>query len=83
MGPALEQAYRQALLKRQHGIGDGRLRDMLGGRGHRELPGLRGRDEIAELPQRDFLGQSFRAFAHLEHGGLRGIRSADIRCWNS
>ncbi len=68
MGQAVEQAHRKPLLERQHRIRDGRLRNMFGGRCHRELACFRRRDKVAELPQCDFLGQPFRRLASLCHG---------------
>jgi hypothetical protein len=52
MRQPLEQARPEPALERQHGIRDRRLGDVLVGRRHRELPRLRRRHEVAQLPQR-------------------------------
>ncbi|KAG1081614.1 hypothetical protein G6F40_015422 [Rhizopus arrhizus] len=53
MRVAVEQAHAQLRFQRQHGIGDGGLRDMLVGRCHGKPARAGGRREVAKLPQGD------------------------------
>ncbi|MCY1452102.1 hypothetical protein D9M71_690040 [compost metagenome] len=50
---AVEQAHAQLGLQRQHRVGDGGLRDMFIGGGHREPARAGGGREVAQLAQRD------------------------------